>query len=88
MLKKFLVAGAVLAGFAGMGLATPAQAEAGGPWPVNKNDYNISSIGDPVAVCGNSVIEDLSLGVSLLLGGPVSDADKHSVGCSIKVVQD
>ena len=85
MLKKFLVAGAVLAG---VGLAAPAQADAGGPWPVNDNHYNISSIGDPVAVCGNSVIDDLSLGVSLLLGGPVLDADRHNVDCSIKVVQD
>ena len=87
MLKKFLVAGAVLAGFAGMGLAAPAQAEVGGPWPVNDNDYNISSIGDPVAVCGNSVINDLTLGLSLL-SGPVTDADQHAVACNISVSQE
>jgi len=87
MLKKFLVAGAVLAGFAGMGLAAPAQAEVGGPWPVNDNDYNISSIGDPVAVCGNSVINDLTVGISALLANPVMDADKHTVACNISVTQ-
>ncbi|SDQ84552.1 hypothetical protein [Thermostaphylospora chromogena] len=84
MLKKFLVAGAVLAG---VGLAAPAQADAGGPWPVNDNHYNISSIGDPVAVCGNSVINDLSVGISALLANPVMDADKHTVTCNISVTQ-
>ncbi|SDQ84580.1 hypothetical protein [Thermostaphylospora chromogena] len=88
MLKKFLVAGAVLAGFAGMGLATPAQAYVGEPKPVNENDYNVSSVGDPVVVCGNSVIGDLTLNLSALLGLPATDADKKSVDCSIKVIQD
>jgi len=87
MLKKFLVAGAVLAGFAGMGLAAPAQADSGNPWPINKNHFNISSVGDPVAVCGNSVINDLTLGLSLL-SGPVTDADQHGVACNISVTQE
>ena len=84
MLKKFLAVGAVVAGFAGMGLSAPAQANSE-PWPVNENHYNIASQNDNVSVCGNRAIGDITLGLITL--NPMTDADDNSVDCSFKINQ-
>ncbi|MEV5413851.1 hypothetical protein AB0K60_34110 [Thermopolyspora sp. NPDC052614] len=79
MLKKFLAVGAV-AGIAGFGLATPAQA---GPWP--PSHINTSSQNDNVLVCGNSVIGDITLGLITL--GPLTNGGNDATDCSFKAVQ-
>jgi hypothetical protein len=86
MLKKLALGGAVLAAFAGMGLATPAQANSGVPWPSNENKFNVSEQSDNVVVCGNRGIGDILIPVIPL--APVTFADREEVDCSIRAYQD
>lgn len=83
MIKKLFAIGALAAGFAGLGLATPAQAS---PWPVNTNEYNIASQNDNLAVCGNRAIDDIIVGL-LPIASPITASDKEPVDCSVRAYQ-
>jgi hypothetical protein len=78
MLKKLVFGGAVVASFAGLGLATPAQATV--PWP-----DNVSNQSGNVIVCGNGVIDNVV--VTLLNLAPVTSGNQKTVDCSIRVNQ-
>ena len=82
MLKKLALGGAVVATFAGMGFATPAQAET--PYP-RDNNVNVGSQSGNVIVCGNSAIGDIFVG--LLNLAPVTLADRRPVDCSVRSYQ-
>ncbi|MEU7897181.1 hypothetical protein AB0B45_30495 [Nonomuraea sp. NPDC049152] len=84
MLKKLALSGAVLAAFAGLALATPAQADT---WPKSReSDQNVSTVSGNLAVCGNRGIGDISI-VAITLN-PVTFADREPVDCNVKVDQD
>ncbi len=84
MLKKFLVSGAVIAGFSSLGLAAPAQAESAFPPPVH-NEYNIAHQNSNTAVCGNGLIDNVAAGVINL--APVTATDSKSTGCNVTANQ-
>jgi hypothetical protein len=85
MLKKLVLGGAVLAAFAGVSLATPAQAASVAPWP-NENKVNVSEQSGNVVVCGNRGIGDISLLVVPV--SPVTFVDRENVDCGFRAYQD
>ena len=82
MLKKLALGGAVVATFAGIGFATPAQAAT--PYPKD-NNVNVSSQSGNVVVCGNKAIGDITIPILNL--SPVTSADREPVDCSIRNTQ-
>ncbi|MCG5217194.1 hypothetical protein [Streptosporangium sp. KLBMP 9127] len=82
MLKKLALGGAVIVAAAGLGLATPAQAET--PYP-RDNNVNVASQNGNVIVCGNSAIGDIV--VTLISLAPVTVADRQPVDCSVRSYQ-
>ncbi|GLW05578.1 hypothetical protein Misp01_07080 [Microtetraspora sp. NBRC 13810] len=83
MLKKLALGGAVLAAWAGLGLA-PAHAAA--PWPWPEGGDNTAAQSNNVIVCGNQTIGDIA--VTLLNLAPVTLNNKKPVDCSIRAYQD
>ncbi|GLW05579.1 hypothetical protein Misp01_07090 [Microtetraspora sp. NBRC 13810] len=82
MLKKLALGGAVLTAWAGLGLATPAQADA--PWPKPGGD-NVAAQANNVVVCGNKAIGDIS--IPLIPLQPVTFNNTQPVDCSIRAYQ-
>jgi hypothetical protein len=82
MLKQLAVGGAVVAAFAGLGLATPAQAET--PYP-GERKINISNQSGNTITCRNSAIGDIN--ILLLPLTPVTSADRENVDCGIRANQ-
>ncbi|GAA5071062.1 hypothetical protein HNP84_009150 [Thermocatellispora tengchongensis] len=82
MLKKLVLGGAALAAFAGLGLTTPAQADA--PWP-GGGDVNVSEQSGNTIVCGNQAIGDIL--ILLVPLTPVTQADRDGVDCGVRVIQ-
>ena len=78
MLKKLALGGAVVAAFAGMGFATPAQAAT--PWP-GGDKINVSQQNDNTVVCGNKTIGDITIPIIPLT--PVTLVDREPVNCNI-----
>ncbi|MEU7897185.1 hypothetical protein AB0B45_30515 [Nonomuraea sp. NPDC049152] len=84
MLKKLALSGAVLAAFAGVGLATPAQADT---WPKPSDAaQNVSTQNGNTAVCGNQGIGDVTAVV--LNFTPVVIRDNKAVTCQVIATQD
>ncbi|MDF5751464.1 hypothetical protein [Spongiactinospora sp. TRM90649] len=81
MLKKLALSGTMIAAFAGMALATPAQAAT--PWPGGEN--NASQQNGNTITCGNTAIGDVA--VTLLNLTPVTLADRKSIDCGVRVNQ-
>ncbi|RBQ16449.1 hypothetical protein DP939_29425 [Spongiactinospora rosea] len=78
MLKKFIVGSAVVAGFAALGLSTPAYAGEG--WESNAAEQSGN-----VNVCGNRTIGDIFIPIIPL--GPVTNSNNESTDCSFRVHQ-
>ncbi|MFI0417719.1 hypothetical protein DP939_29440 [Spongiactinospora rosea] len=80
MLKKLAFGGAVLAAFAGVGLAAPAHATIG-----PDDGGNVARQSDNIVVCGNQAIGDIIIPVIPLT--PVTIATRKPVDCSIRAYQ-
>lgn len=81
MLKQLLVGSAVIAGFAGMGLTTPAHADR---WP-SPSVNNTAAQSNNVVVCGNRGVGAIyNVGAPV---GPVTYASNEAVDCSFRITQ-
>ncbi|MDF5751462.1 hypothetical protein [Spongiactinospora sp. TRM90649] len=79
MLKKLAFSGAVLAAFAGVGLAAPAHATVG------PDENNVAQQSGNVIVCGNSAIGDIT--IPLIPLSPVTINSQKPVDCSVRAYQ-
>ncbi|MDF5751465.1 hypothetical protein [Spongiactinospora sp. TRM90649] len=78
MLKKFIVSGAVVAGFAALSLAAPAYAS-------DEYDNDVATQSGNTIVCGNRTIGDIS--VPILNLAPVTFSNNEATDCSIRTNQ-